>query len=92
MYARRAVVTGDYQGPDRRKEKDLTKPEHRLGFDAKGDPVWEVRADGIQRRRSNDDTVNLLKCLVPDSLSLEEDAPEKRQESGFNPYNNSRDD
>ena len=44
----------------------------RVRFDEKGNPVFEIRTD-TPRRRKDDDTIDLLKCLENESLSLEED-------------------
>ena len=81
-YMNRKVMAHAYSGPERRKAQ--CAPEHVVRFDAKGDPIWEVRTDHIPRRREEDDTINLLKCLVPESLSLEDE----HDPAGFNPYDN----
>jgi hypothetical protein len=39
-------------------------------FDAKGNPVLEVRTD-VPRHREDDKTIDLLKCLDADALGLE---------------------
>ena len=55
-------------------------------YDAKGDPVWEWRVE-VPRRRCDDTTVNLLKCLDSGTLSLAEDVSELRDaERGIDPY------
>jgi hypothetical protein len=59
-----------------------------IRFDAKGNPIWEMRAT-LPRRRADDDTVDLLKCLDIGSLSLADakDEPESTHETdGYNPY------
>ncbi len=82
-YMNGKILAPDYDGPERRKAQ--CAPEHRIRFDAKGDPIWEVRTDHIPRRREDDDTINLLRCLVPESLSLEDDDADS-DEGGFDPY------
>jgi hypothetical protein len=52
-------------------------------YDAKGDPVWEWRVD-VPRRRQDDPTIDLLKCLDVDELRLEDDG--KEVDEGINPY------
>lgn len=44
----------------------------RVRFDAKGNPVFEIRTN-TPRRRKDDDTIDLLKCLENDSLTLADD-------------------
>jgi hypothetical protein len=72
------IVTFRYRGPDRRGQfsDDGTSGESTgtVRWDDKGNPVWEVRMD-IPRRREDDDTIDLLKCLDNSLLSLEEDEP-----------------
>ncbi len=66
-----------YGGPDRRDpdQKENSKVERTIKFDAKGNPVLEVRTD-VPRRRGDDDTIDLLKCLDADALNLQlEDEP-----------------
>lgn len=69
------VVTPTYSGPDRRKNDsdDDQRLRKRVRFDDRGNPVWELRVDDVPRRRKDDSTVDLLKCLDPDSLSLVDD-------------------
>jgi hypothetical protein len=52
-------------------------------FDAKGDPVWEWRVEA-RRRRKDDSTVDLLKCLDLDGLRLEDEADDR--DRGIDPY------
>lgn len=69
-----AAEMDDFAGEDRRDhdaEQD-EQIESRVRFDAKGNPVWEVRTD-VPRRRKDDNTVDLLKCLDDDSLALADD-------------------
>ena len=71
------VVSRTYRGPDRRDPEhgDDSKVERTVKFDAKGNPVLEVRTD-VPRRRGDDDTIDLLKCLDADALNLTlEDEP-----------------
>jgi hypothetical protein len=71
------IVSRTYRGPDRRDsdQKDNAKVERTVKFDAKGNPVLEVRTD-VPRRRGDDNTIDLLKCLDADALNLElEDEP-----------------
>jgi hypothetical protein len=71
------VVSRTYRGPDRRdpEQADSSKVERTVKFDAKGNPVLEVRTD-VPRRRGDDDTIDLLKCLDADALNLQlEDEP-----------------
>ena len=69
-------VTPTYPGPERRtRSTDSDVYQHltkRVVFDAKGNPVWDIRVT-VPRRREDDDTVDLLKCIDPDSLSLEDE-------------------
>lgn len=71
----KSVATQDYRGPERRaRSADASEPKlsKRIRFDAKGNPVWEVRVE-TPGRRADDDTVDLLKCLEPDELTLADD-------------------
>ena len=89
------VVTRRYRGPDRRlSHKNTEDVAVDVRFDAKGNPVWEMRATG-PRHRKDDDTLDLLKCLNVDSLSIDggeagDDAGGNRtargRDSGYNPY------
>ena len=64
------ALGGAYGGPDRRDpEAPEPKVSRTIRFDAKGNPVLEVRAD-VPRRRDGDDTIDLLKCLDADALDL----------------------
>ncbi len=69
------IVTSRYRGPDRRKA-DSDYPEESVSrqvtFDAKGNPVLDVRTD-VPRRRKNDHTIDLLECLDADKLGLKID-------------------
>jgi hypothetical protein len=56
-------------------------------YDAKGDPVWEWRVD-VPRRREDDSTIDLLKCLDVNDLRLEDEPKEPDQ--GINPYDTAR--
>jgi hypothetical protein len=82
-YLYRNTEQRGYRGPDRRSAQPM--PEHRVRFDAKGDPVWEVLTDHMRRRREDDDTSDPLKFLVPESLTLEDDEG-GTPGAGFNPY------
>lgn len=84
------VVTPRYRGPDRRTEGDAEAVlEKRITHDAKGDPVLEVRITS-PRRRQDDDTVDQLKCLDADSLSLDDPLVEQSGSREFDPYGRSR--
>jgi hypothetical protein len=85
------IVTFRYRGPDRRGAVSIDIKEFMKGekvgevtFDAKGNPIWQLKVD-IPRRREDDDTIDLLKCLDVDSLSLEDDS-EPEDVPGYNPY------
>lgn len=56
-------------------------------YDAKGDPVWEWRVN-VPRRREDDSTIDLLKCLDVADLRLEDETGEPDQ--GVNPYDTAR--
>jgi hypothetical protein len=71
----KSTATQDYRGPERRApsaDGDEPKLSKRIRFDTKGNPVWEVRVE-TPGRRADDDTVDLLKCLEPDELTLADD-------------------
>jgi hypothetical protein len=71
------VVSRTYRGPDRRDPDQVenSRVERTVKFDAKGNPVLEVRTD-VPRRREDDNTIDLLKCLDADALKLQlEDEP-----------------
>ncbi len=88
------VVTPSYRGPDRRDpnaDENIVEPVSSVSFDAKGDPVWRMRAD-VPRRRKDDKPINLLDHLNLDSLSLQDEEPLRGEENtrpseGYNPYN-----
>lgn len=80
--------TAEYEGPERRRRpSDEVDIRREIRFDAKGNPVWEVRVD-TPRRRKDDDTFDLLKCLDADDLSLklEEDGDDDDDASGTGAY------
>ena len=83
------VVTTRYRGPDRRgRGPDEQLDEGASGevtFDAKGNPVWQIRVD-MPRRRKDDHTIDMLKRLELDSLSLADESVPKG-DTGYNPYN-----
>jgi hypothetical protein len=66
------VVSRTYRGPDRRDgdKVESSRVERTVKFDAKGNPVLEVRTD-VPRHREDDKTIDLLKCLDADALGLE---------------------
>ena len=70
------VETFRYRGPDRRDNETEEQLDDMLSrqirFDAKGNPVLDVRTN-VPRRREEDDTIDLLKCLDNSQLSIEED-------------------
>ena len=73
-------------GHERRKSsRALTR--HEIEFDAKGNPVWRVRVDSPSRRQ-DDDTLDLLKCLDVEGLSLTEDETPNNDDRGrgYDPY------
>jgi hypothetical protein len=76
----------DYPGEDRRTGSDKPDVHADISFDAKGNPVWEVRVES-PRRRSDDDTIDLLKCLDSDLLLEQEEEDELSTTGGYNPYN-----
>ena len=55
-----------------------------VGFDAKGNGVWEWKTEE-PRRREDDPTIDLIKCLDIDALTLAEDSDQEPPEN-FNPY------
>ena len=61
---------------DRRSEsaEQDEEPQTSSGvrFDEKGNPVFEIRAN-VPRRREDDNTSDLLKCLDDESLALADD-------------------
>jgi chorismate-pyruvate lyase len=70
------VETFRYRGPDRRDKETEEKLDdvlsRQIRFDAKGNPVLDVRTN-VPRRREEDDTIDLLKCLDNSQLSIEDD-------------------
>ena len=71
------VQSRTYRGPDRRdpENTDDSQVTRKIEFDAKGNPVLKVRVD-VPRRREDDNTIDLLKCLDGDALNLQlEDEP-----------------
>lgn len=73
------VQSRTYRGPDRRDpdNTDDSQVSRQIEFDAKGNPVLKVRVD-VPRRREDDNTIDLLKCLDADALNLQlEDDPPK---------------
>ena len=67
------IAASSGQASDRRRESAEQDEKQQLSsgvhFDAKGNPVLEIRAEA-PRRRKDDDTIDLLKCLDDESLSL----------------------
>jgi hypothetical protein len=61
----------------------------KLTYDAKGNPVWEWR-ENRPRRRHDDSTVDMLKCLDSGALTLAED-PDEDRGGGVNPYDTAGD-
>jgi hypothetical protein len=71
------VQSRTYRGPNRRdpNNTDDSQVSRQIKFDDKGNPVLEVRVD-VPRRREDDNTIDLLKCLDADGLKLQlEDEP-----------------
>ena len=82
------ITTFRYRGPDRRENEAPQEQEKAFGevkFDSKGNPVWETRVD-VPRRRKEDDTIDLLKCLDDESLSLADEQQAAPDAEGYNPY------
>ncbi len=68
------TATPRHSGPDRRGRHDPADDVAvDIRFDAKGNPVWEMRTT-VPRRRQDDDTFDLLKVLDVDSLSIAEES------------------
>ena len=72
--ANAAIKTPSYRGPDRRlpsghSETGISK---EVTSDAKGNPVLDIRSTA-PRRREDDDTLDLIKCLDESALSIQED-------------------
>ena len=88
------IVTPRYRGPDRRDstaDEDDVEPVGSVSFDVKGNSVWQPRVDA-RRRRKDDDTVNTLKRLDLESLSIQDEGLLQGEEStkpvdGHDPYN-----
>lgn len=67
------IVTRTYRGPDRRSKDQETADlefSQRLRVDAKGNSVLDVRPRA-PRRRDQDHTVDLIKCLDAAIADLE---------------------
>jgi hypothetical protein len=89
------ITTFRYRGPDRREGRsfelgDLLSPDEKLGdvtFDAKGNPIWQLKVE-LPRRRKDDNTLDLIKCLEVDTIALadEADNDEAPKVRGYNPY------
>jgi len=76
-----------HSGSERRRSKrarnsDL-RPEATVTFDAKGNPVMDVWIE-TPRRRATDESIDILECLVPNSLSIAEEQPD--EEISYDPY------
>ena len=65
------IVTARYRGPDRRQEQVDEYEKIQTGLDASGNSILEIRVR-TPRRRRDDHTVDLIKCLDWGSLSIEE--------------------
>jgi hypothetical protein len=87
------ISTPTYRGPDRRDgiaDDEFEVLGGDVSFDVKGDPVWRARVEA-QRRRRDDQTIDTLKCLDAESLTLEgEDSFQGEQGTstggGYSPY------
>ena len=70
------TATSRVRGPNRRSEsgeqEEKLQTSSSVHFDEKGNPVLEIRS-AVQRRRKDDNTIDLLKCLDDESLSLADD-------------------
>ncbi len=70
------IAPSGVRDPDRRiksaKEDDQQQTSSGVRFDEKGNPVFEIRAEA-PRRRKDDDTIDLLKCLDDETLALADD-------------------
>jgi hypothetical protein len=88
------ISTPRYRGSNRRDPNAADETVEIAGvvtFDAKGNAVWQTGA-AVPRRRRDDGTIDSLKCLDLDSLSLQDEGSpqdESRSEAadGYNPYN-----
>ena len=68
------IITGSYRGPDRRdsdKDEDEAVISRRVSFDSKGNPILDIRTNAL-RRREDDMTINLLKCLDISELDFDD--------------------
>jgi hypothetical protein len=73
----------DYRGPDRRDpnaNEDTVELVGSVSFDVKGDPVWQTQVR-TPRHREDDDTIDTLKHLDQDSLSLQSTDSSQEKES-----------
>ena len=74
-FARNAeIVTLRYRGPNRRDDNQddtLAEVAREVRQDDKGNPVLDMRTNA-SRRRKDDDTIDLLKCLDAEDLEVEE--------------------
>ena len=71
--AKAPVATKTYRGPERRDDSEPHEEEvvsRRVTFDARGNPVLDVRTN-VSRRRADDNTIDLLECLNENDLGLE---------------------
>jgi hypothetical protein len=68
------IKTPSYRGPDRRMPSGHSEVaiSKEVTFDAKGNPVLDIRST-TPRRREDDDTLDLIKCLDESTLSILED-------------------
>lgn len=72
----------EYPGPERRRSS-RTRAHTKLDFDARGNPILDVRVD-TPRRREDDDTLDAIECLDIERFSLQEQAAESK--GGYDPY------
>ena len=73
--AKAEITTFRYRGPDRREENADSSDEEisrQVRFDAKGNPILDVRTN-VTRRREDDDTIDLIECLDADKLDFQID-------------------
>lgn len=68
-----AEQTPTYRGMERRGQSPVIESTGRVRFDDRDNAVWEWHDQ--PRRRDDDDTVDFLKRLDPDGLSLADDVP-----------------
>ena len=67
------ISTPTYRGQDRRDviaDDDIEVLGGNVSFDEKGDPVWRARVEAPRHRR-DDETIDTLKCLNAESVTLE---------------------